>query len=421
MQPSSNTSHQNRTILILTVTLGVVFFDRTAAGFLMPFMRDELHLNYTQIGMIASGLSLTWALAGLFGGAISDQTGRRKTPLLIAIVAFSACSILSGLAVSFVTLLLARLLMGLSEGPILPIAQSLVVEESSAERRGHNMGVMQNFGSALFGSFVAPVALIALANHFGWRSAFYIAGLPGLLMAYFIWRYIQEPVKAGAGSSSLTVTAAAEHRMHPLEMFRYGNMRLCILISIVMVAWMMLGLVFLPQYYIKVRGMSPSEMSWQLGVLGLSAASFGLFVPGLSDRFGRKAIVILFCLVGFFVPVAALYFQGPSYLLAALVFLGWSGSATFPLFMGTIPSETIPQRMVATGLGLVMGLGEILGGVATPTLGGMAADQYGLSAPLIMMGACALVGMVLALFLEETAPRILAAAPLAARVVSRSS
>jgi MFS family permease len=393
-------------ILILAIMFGFVFFDRNAVNYLMPLMRDELRLSYTQVGMIASGLSFTWALAGLFGGAISDRTGKRKTPLLVAIVAFSLCSFLSGMAGSFAALLLARLLMGLSEGPILPIAQSLVAQESSAERRGHNMGVMQNFGSNLLGSFLAPLVLIALAGAFGWRVAFYIAGIPGLVMAWFVWRYVHEP-QAGTGvAAAATVTPTAPGgKIQPLQMLRIGNMRVCILMSIVMVAWMVLGWVFLPQYYTKVRGMDATTMSWQVSVLGLSAAAFSFVVPGLSDRFGRKRVVILFNLIGVLVPLAALYYQGSPYMLAALVFIGWSASGTFPLFMGTIPSETIPPHLVATGLGLVMGIGEILGGVAGPTLAGMAADRHGLVAPIIIMIGCALVGTVLALFLKETAPR----------------
>jgi hypothetical protein len=75
--------------------------------------------------------------------------------------------------------------------------------------------------------------------------------------------------------------------------------------------------------------------------------------------------------------------------------------------MGTIPSETIPHRLLATSLGLVMGVGEILGGVAAPTLAGMAADEHGLAAPLILQGACAAAGAIFALFLKETAPRVI--------------
>ena len=72
--------------------------------------------------------------------------------------------------------------------------------------------------------------------------------------------------------------------------------------------------------------------------------------------------------------------------------------------MGTVPSETIPARYVATSLGMVVGLGEVLGGVGAPAIAGRAADHYGLQAPVIIMAVCAVVGTVLALFLRETAP-----------------
>jgi len=116
-------------------------------------------------------------------------------------------------------------------------------------------------------------------------------------------------------------------------------------------------------------------------------------------------VVVVFNLIGALVPLAALYFHGSLYLLGVLIFLGWSASGTFPLFMATIPSETIPARYVATGVGLAVGIGEVLGGVSAPAAAGSAADRYGLDAPLLIQLACALVGALLALALKETAPR----------------
>jgi MFS family permease len=72
--------------------------------------------------------------------------------------------------------------------------------------------------------------------------------------------------------------------------------------------------------------------------------------------------------------------------------------------MATVPSETIPAKYVATSLGLVVCVGEVLGGTIGPTLAGRLADQYGLQAPMYMAIVCAAVGTVFALFLKETAP-----------------
>jgi MFS family permease len=400
--------YETRLIWVLGITFGFVFFDRNAVNYLMPFIVSDLKLSNQQVGMIASALSFTWALAGFIGGAYSDRSGNRKTLLLTTVIAFSMCSFLSGLAASFVMLLLARLLMGLAEGPILPVAQSLVALESSDARRGHNMGVMQNFGSNLLGSFVAPLVLVALAGLYSWRAAFFIAGIPGMVMALLIARYVRTPANPATQQSATRQAAPRPPHngggMRYSEMLRYRNIWLCMLMSIVMVAWMVLGWAFLPLFYVEVRRLSAGQMSLLMSVLGLSAAFFSFIVPGLSDRFGRRPVIVAFNLIGLLVPLAALYYAGSLYALAALIFIGWSASGTFPLFMGTIPSETIPARYVATSLGLVMGLGEILGGVSGPWAAGWAADRYGLRAPIIIEAGCAILGALLALFLRETAP-----------------
>jgi MFS family permease len=398
--------YETRLIWVLTITFGFVFFDRNAASFLMPFIANDLHFNNSQVGLVASALSFTWAVGAFAGGAYSDRTGNRKTFLLVTVVAFSLCSFASGLAASFVTLFSTRLLMGLAEGPILPIAQSLVAIESTAAKRGNNMGVMQNFGSNLLGSFAAPLVLVAVATTYSWRWAFYLAGVPGLIMALLIAKYVRQPAAAMTPANPAAETPAplAEPSMGYREMMQHKNMWLCMLVAIFMVAWMVLGWAFLPLFYTKVRQISNSQMSVLMSVLGLSAAFFSFVVPALSDRFGRRPVIVIFNFIGLLVPLAALYFQGSRFWLGTLIFIGWSASGTFPLFMGTVPSETIPARYVATSLGIVVGLGEILGGVSAPAIAGRAADHYGLQAPLVIMVICAIVGTVLALFLRETAP-----------------
>jgi MFS family permease len=389
--------YENRLIWVLGITFGFLFFDRNAVNYLMPFIATELHFNNKQIGLVASALSFTWAIFSFLGGAYSDRTGHRKIILLTSVVAFSLCSFLSGLVSTFIGLFLVRMLMGLVEGPFLPVSQSLLAVESSHSRRGHNMGVLQNFGSNLLGSFAAPLILVTIATAYSWRMAFYIAGIPGLIMAVLIARYVHDPKPA-------TERARADAGMKLSQMLRYRNMWLCMLMSIVMVAWMVLGWAFLPVFYTNVRQLSPDAMKWMMSVLGLSAAFFSFIVPKLSDRYGRRPVVLIFNLIGVLVPIAALQFTGSLYALAALIFIGWSASGTFPLFMATIPSETIPARYVATSLGMVVGLGEILGGVLGPYLAGWAADRHGLSAPLVIQAGCAIVGTLFAIFLRETAP-----------------
>src|SRR2546422_266322 len=219
--------YEQRLIWVLGITFGFLFFDRNAASFLMPFIARDLNFTNQQVGIIASALSFTWALSAFLGGALSDRTGRRKAVLLASAIAFSLCSALSGLAGSFLALFAARFLMGLVEGPFMPVCQSLLASESDDSRRGHNMGVMQNFGSNLLGSFAAPLVLVSIATHWSWRSAFFLAGVPGLVMAVLIARYVHEPEKKPppAGHSARGTGAL---RYFPL--LRYLNKILWVLI-----------------------------------------------------------------------------------------------------------------------------------------------------------------------------------------------
>lgn len=394
-------SYETRLMVLLSLGFGFVFLDRNAFSYLAPFIAPELKLNNTQIGVLAAALSCTWALSGILIGRWSDSSGKRKSLLVIAFIVFSACSFVSGLTQSFLALLGARLLMGISEGPICPISQSLLVLESSEARRGLNMGIMQNFGSNFIGNCIAPLALVALATHYGWRMAFFIAAIPGFITAALIAKWVREP-NSSEGAASARVTAPSTTDRAGL--LKHRNIWLCMLISCLMVAWMVLAWAFLPLFFINVRKFSATDMSLLMSGLGLSAALCAFLVPWLSDRMGRKPVMIVFCLLGALTPLASLYYEGSLPVLAVFILIGWSASGVFPLFMATVPSETLPPTMIATAMGLVMGTGEILGGFIGPTVAGWAADVYGLQTPLLIEVACALAATVLAVFLRETAP-----------------
>lgn len=394
-------------VALLSLNFGIVFFDRNALNFLMPFVQPDLKLTNTEVGLLASALSLTWALSGIFVGAASDKAQKRKAYLVVAIFAFSLCSALSGLASSFLFLLATRLLMGAAEGPILPISQSLTANIVPPERRGLAMGVMQNFGSNLLGSFVAPVLLVALATWVGWRYAFFLAGVPGVITGLLIWRLIEEPRGDAAidGKPRMTLAEAYSHR----------NILICTIMAALLVSYLVIAWSFLPLFLTQARAYDPGVMGWLMGTLGISATVGSFLIPGLSDVFGRRPVMILVPFAGVILPLGAMYFHGSPWLLAVIFFFGWALNGCFPLFMATIPSETVDARFVATTLGLVMGAGEVLGGVGGPAIAGIAADRFGLDAPLwIMFGLAAAAG-VAAFGLTETAPGKRQTAPALAR------
>jgi predicted MFS family arabinose efflux permease len=308
---------------------------------------------------------------------------------------------MTGLATSFLMLLGTRLLMGFAEGGVAPISQSITVLAVPPERRGLAMGIMQNFGSNLFGSFVAPVLLVGIATAWGWQRAFFVAGVPGLLSALLLWHFVREPHEDRARGSAVREPLAS--RLGAILGQR--NMVLCALISVLLVSYVVICWTFAPLFLTQVRGLRPGTMSWLMGTLGISATVGSFVVSGISDRIGRRPVMIGMAFAGTILPLGALYHTGSPWALAAIFFVGWGLNGVFPLFMGTIPSESVKLRHMTTAIALVMGTGEVFGGVLSPTLAGWAADRAGLAAPLwIMLGLCVASGL-LALGLTETAPR----------------
>jgi MFS family permease len=261
-----SSAYQVLLVVLLSLNFGILFFDRNALNFLMPFVKPELGLTNTQVGLLASGLSFTWSFAAFGMGRLSDRLGKRKLLLIVSTIAFSACSFLSGIAASFTMLLLTRLLMGIAEGGVMPISHAIVASEVDPERRGLAQGVAQNLGSSLLGSFVAPVVLVAFATSFGWREAFYLAGVPGLFSALLVWLLVKEPPVARP-----EVRASGEG-MSMMQALKERNILICVLLSLLGVSYLVICWAFMPLFLTEVRGFSENATGWLMGTLGLSAA-----------------------------------------------------------------------------------------------------------------------------------------------------
>lgn len=410
MKTSKWFSYENGVLLLLGFIFGLVFFERNAVGILSPFIVPDLGLNNTQLGLLNSGLALAWALSAYFVGAWSDRSGVKKPFLIVSIIIFSICSILSGLAGAFVLLLAARVVMGMAEGPFLPICLSIMNVESTPSRRGLNAGILQNVMASLLGTALAPILLVFLAQEYGWRVTFFISGIPGLFLALLVWKYLREPKSDGVHeeleADSDTDEASISLTRRAFQMLRdHHNIRICALISCFMVAWFLIGLSFIFIFLTDYRGFTPTEMGGLSSMMGIGGMIAGVLAPGLSDRIGRKPVMILFCFLSLLFPFTALYFDGPYWIMALLLLVGWAGAGTFPLFMGVIPGETVSLKYTATAMGLVVGVGELIGGFGGPWAAGWAADQSSLAAPMIAMAVCSGCAGLLSMALVETAPR----------------
>ncbi|MCW2337964.1 putative MFS family arabinose efflux permease [Sphingobium sp. B2D3A] len=383
---------------LLSLNFGIVFFDRQALNVLMPFVQPELGLSNAQIGLLAGGLSFTWAIAAFAIGRLSDTVGNRKLLLVGATLGFSLCCFLSGMATSFLFMLCARMLMGAAEGGVMPISHAMVASEVDPRRRGLAQGIAQNFGSNLLGSFLAPVLLVWFGLEFGWRNAFFLASIPGIICALLIWFTLEEP----AAPARPQVQDGQAQGV--LSVLRTRNVLVCVLLGVLMVSYFVICLTFLPIYLTSVRSYTPTEMSWLIATLGISATIGSFAISGLSDWIGRRPVMIAMPLLGIILPLGALYWSGSIWGLVPIFFFGWGLNGIFPLFMATVPSESVDPRQAATALGLTMGSAEILGGVFAPSLAGVAADATSLAAPLWIMVVLAILGGIVAMFLTETAP-----------------
>ncbi len=396
-------AHELRVLVLLGLAFGFAYFDRMALTFLAPFVQDDLGLSNEEIGWANSGLSLTWALGAYAIGRWSDLIGRRKPFLVTALVLFSLCSVLSGLAWSFESLLAARIVMGLAEGPFLPICLAIMAAASAPTRQALNAGIVQNVFGPIVGTSLASYALVRIAAAYDWNVAFFIAGIPGLILAVLIWRFIDEPERP-AGVAHTPPPGG----FLPIGLLSHRNILLCSMVSACAVGSIVVGSIFMPLYLDGPRGYDDLTWSNIMAVVGICPAVGAILVALLSDRIGRKTPLVVFASLMALAPAALLWFEGPVWMLTALMFVSWMGLGTFPLFMGVIPTETVGRAQAATAMGLVVMIGELTGGVFGPPIAGRLADQYGLDVALYIQGALAIGAGLAALFVRETNPQVLA-------------
>lgn len=389
-------TYENGIVLLMALTFGCLFFDRLALNFLMPYVAKDLGLNNTHIGLLAGALSLAWAFSSFFSTAWAETHNRKKLVFIVAVFTFSVCSFGSGLAISFATLLLARLVMGFAEGPVIPLAQNFVERESSPNRLGLNAGILQAFGSALFGSILAPVVLVQIAENMGWRNAFLIAGAPGLLLGLLAWRFVKKSTAESAGGGRKTTLNIA-------ELLQYNNVKWGIGAACCVFGWWFATLPFMANYLVTTQGMSADDMGKTMGLLGVSGLVSSILVPGLSDKFGRRHVMTVVTIIGVCYPFAVHFLAG-SVMQLPLMFLTYFMMGMIPLAAAVIPSEAVPSHLKAKAIGLTTGIGEIIGGVLVPAIAGILSDAVTPSAFLWVASIVAAIGLFFVRKLQETAP-----------------
>src|SRR5712664_3508488 len=185
------------TLAILFAINLLNFYDRQIPGALVEPIRKQWALTDSQIGWLATAFTLLYALVGVPFGRLSDRW-KRPQLLSLGVAAWSLLTAASGFAWGYGSLFAARLGVGVGEAACAPAANSLIGDLYPAARRAHALSLFM-LGLPI-GNFMGSFIRGHVAAAYGWRMAFYVACLPGLLLAVLAMRLFDPP--RGASESA---------------------------------------------------------------------------------------------------------------------------------------------------------------------------------------------------------------------------
>jgi MFS family permease len=178
-------------LALLTLIYALNFLDRTIFNVLIEPIKKEFALSDTTMGLLAGfGFVLFYSLLGIPIARIADRLNRRNI-VALAFAFWSAMTLLCGMASSVATLTLARIGVGIGESAGTPASQSMVADLFSKNERPRALGIYA-IGTYL-GIFLGYFIGGHINQHYGWRMAFFSAGLPGIALAAVVWLTVNEP------------------------------------------------------------------------------------------------------------------------------------------------------------------------------------------------------------------------------------
>jgi MFS family permease len=400
-----DTRYEWRTIALLTLASGLLGLDRFIVNPLFPAMMRDLSLDYQDLGNMGAVLAVTWGLCALLMGRVSDRVGRRRV-IIPSIVVFSLLVGVTGLVGGLASLLVVRAIMGVAEGACVPAANVAAIEASKPTRKGFNFGIFAN-GLPLIGLGLGPILATQLLFLLpSWRWVFAVAAIPGLVTAYLLHRVLRDTrVKQNA-----SITSRHEWK----RALRTHNVPLCVLVMACTSGALNVVIAMTPNYLTDHLHLPVGRMGFIMSAVGAGAFLGGLTLPGLSDRFGRKP-VMLFGVLAAAVSLWAFTHAGAGategWLFALLLSYAMFAFSAFVILIGPMATESVEVSLASTAVGIISGVGEIVGGGAAPALAGYIAKHFGIEKVFYT----ALVALILALLLinalHETRTRGLERSP----------
>lgn len=382
---------------VLVVVYTFNFIDRQILAILLPAIKAEFLVDDWVLGFLAgSAFALFYATLGVPIALLADRWNRRNL-IAIAVAIWSAMTALSGAAGNIVHLSLARIGVGIGEAGCSPAAHSLISDYYPPKQRSTAMGIF-TLGISL-GIMIAYLAGGWVAQNIGWREAFFMVGLPGLLLAIVVRFTVQEPPR-GMSEGKIDsghrpgIGAVARHLLR-----RKSFIHLAIGSGLASFGGYAV-ISFFPSYMIRTHGMGLAEVGLYLGLIlgiagGLGFAGGGYVADKVATR-QRKyslwsvSVATMFAWL-FIFPIYLL--ENAYWVLAAFVmpaiFSNFYLATTFAQVQGLVG---LRMRAVASALLLfllnIIGLG--LGPMTTGILSDLLRDSFGddsLRYSLLIIGA----------------------------------
>ncbi|MCW5299760.1 MFS transporter [Herbaspirillum lusitanum] len=180
-------------LLMLCMMYFITYLDRVNVSTAAAGFAKEFNLSKTEIGLVFSAFAYPYLVFQIIGGWVSDKFGARRTLIYCGLL-WALATVLTGFAGGLVSLLLARLLLGLGEGATFPAATTAMSRWVAKDKRGFAQGITHAF--ARIGNAVAPAAVVWIMAEHGWRESFYIFGAFSLVWV-IVWAFVftEDPAK----------------------------------------------------------------------------------------------------------------------------------------------------------------------------------------------------------------------------------
>ncbi len=265
---------------MLTLIYALNFLDRTIFNVLIEPIKKEFALSDTTMGLLAGfGFVLFYSSMGIPIARVADRLNRRNI-VAIALAFWSAMTLWCGSALSVTTLALARIGVGLGESAGTPASQSMIADLFAKNDRPRALGVyaIGTYLGVFLGYFIGGY----VNQHYGWRMAFFAAGLPGIVLAAILWLTVSEPRRGGAPQDGLAETFTPEPVGPTLAFLAAQRTFVIILIGFCLTSYTNYATsAWIPPFLARVHHLSSAEIGTYAGTFKGLFGMAGTLVGGL--------------------------------------------------------------------------------------------------------------------------------------------